>query len=247
MSEKPAGRKNYGSIGHLPNSRMGSGDHHLEENQARIATENANNKDGKIREVFVQEKLDGSNVGIYRKDNRIFALSRSGYQCNTSPYEQHRAFERWVMQQQERWLEILADDERLVGEWLMQAHSTRYNITNEPFVAFDILKEDKRMIYDDFVVRINDKVQIPYLVHRGDAFPVSKAMELLGKYGKHGATDEIEGAIWRVEMIQDKNNKKRPRQMEFLAKYVRPEKKDGIFLKDESGNELPPIYNWSPK
>ena len=36
---KPLGIKNYGHIRHLPGSRMGPGDHHCDNGQARIATE----------------------------------------------------------------------------------------------------------------------------------------------------------------------------------------------------------------
>jgi len=49
--KKPLGRKNYGSIPHLPNSRMGIGDHSCHEGQARIATIKARDKND---EVFVQ-------------------------------------------------------------------------------------------------------------------------------------------------------------------------------------------------
>ena len=35
---KPFGRLSYGSIPHLPGSRLGSGDHHITEGQARILT-----------------------------------------------------------------------------------------------------------------------------------------------------------------------------------------------------------------
>lgn len=144
MKEKPLGRKNYGSIGHLPNSRMGSGDHSIHDGQADIATKKLlKNKHGLTREVIVQEKLDGSNVGIARVEGRIVPLSRSGYVADTSPYDQHKVFHRWVLQQKDRW-DFIQEGERLVGEWLMQAHSTKYELKHEPFVAFDLMTDDER-------------------------------------------------------------------------------------------------------
>ncbi len=242
MKEKPLGIKNYGSIGHLPNSRMGSGDHSIEEGQANLATKKIlKNKRGLSREVIVQEKLDGSNVGIARVGGRIFALSRAGYPASTSPFEQHLAFDRWVHQQEPRW-DFIQEGERLVGEWLMQAHSTRYDLKHEPFAAFDLMKGDRRLPYDEFLARVyGAKLTTPYLVHRGEAISEKEVMEKLGKYGFHGALDEVEGAVWRVEVISPKG-----REVEWLCKYVRPEKVDGIFLKSESGGALPPIYNWIP-
>ena len=229
--KKPLGIKNYGSIGHLKNSRMGSGDHYIEENQGKIATNNTLKSNIKIREVFVQEKLDGSNVGIARIGDRIFPLTRSGYVADTSPYPQHQEFYRWVMRQQERWLNLLKDGERLCGEWLYQAHGTRYKLQHEPFVAFDIMVKDKRLIYDEFENRAKSaNLTIPHLIHRGEALSVEQALKKLGEYGFHGAIDKVEGIVYRVEMIQDKNNKKKPRQVEFLCKCVRPDKIDGIYL-----------------
>jgi hypothetical protein len=53
---KPLGQKAYGSIPHLPGSRLGEGDHHVSEGQAIIATKKARDKNDLI---IVQEKLDG--------------------------------------------------------------------------------------------------------------------------------------------------------------------------------------------
>lgn len=36
LPTKPLGHKAYGSIPHLPTSRLGPGDHHVTEGQARI-------------------------------------------------------------------------------------------------------------------------------------------------------------------------------------------------------------------
>lgn len=46
----------------------------------------------------------------------------------------------------------------------------------------------------------------------------------------HGAVDPVEGVVFRVE-----HNKK----VDFLAKYIRPDKVDGIYLDKD-------IWNWRP-
>ena len=86
---KPLGIKNYGSIAHLPNSRMGAGDHHCDKGQARIATEKARDRHDTI---IVQEKLDGSNVGAARIDGAIYPLGRAGYLADTSKFRQNWDF-----------------------------------------------------------------------------------------------------------------------------------------------------------
>src|SRR5207302_2425635 len=73
---KPMGRKAYGSICHLPGSRLGPGDHKLNEDQTRILTERCRDKHDLI---VVQEKLDGSNVAVARINGEVIALGRAGY------------------------------------------------------------------------------------------------------------------------------------------------------------------------
>jgi hypothetical protein len=79
---KPLGAKSYGHIAHLPGSRMGPGDHKCHEGQKRIATEKPRDRHD---EVIVQEKLDGSNVGVARLDGMLYALTRAGYDADSSP------------------------------------------------------------------------------------------------------------------------------------------------------------------
>ena len=90
---KPLNQKNYGSIPHLSNSKLGTGDYFIHEGQEKILTEKKRDKHDNI---LVFEKYDGSNVGICRVDNNIYALTRSGYLANTSPYKQHHIFSDWV-------------------------------------------------------------------------------------------------------------------------------------------------------
>lgn len=133
---KPLGGKSYGSIAHLPGSRMGSGDHSCHSGQEKIALEKASDKHDVI---IVQEKLDGSNVGVAKIEGKILALTRAGYLASTSPYEQHHRFAAWVEKNESKFDGLLADGERLVGEWLLQAHGTRYRFNHDPFIAFDLI------------------------------------------------------------------------------------------------------------
>ena len=49
-----------------------------------------------------------------------------------------------------------------------------------------------------------------------------KAIEISG----HGALDEVEGAIWRVE---------RKEKVDFLTKFVRHDKEDGKYFPEVTG------------
>jgi hypothetical protein len=222
--KKPLGRKSYGSIGHLPDSKLGPADHMITPGQARIATEKVRDKHDV---VVVQEKLDGSNVGIAKKGGRIYILTRAGYAALTSPYRQHHVFDEWVRSNMKRFDILLEEGERICGEWLYEAHGTRYFLPHEPFVAFDIFdKNNKRICFTDFEARVKGVFVMPYLISYGPAIPWQAALLELGKFGMHGAMDPVEGIVYRVE---------RKGVVDFLCKLVREEKENGRFLESISG------------
>lgn len=232
MTTKPLGRKLYGSIGHLPNSRLGPGDHHVNPGQARICLERARDKHDVI---IVQEKLDGSNCGVAKIDGRIVPLIRAGYPAISSKWFQHRMFHEWALVNRARFDYILREGERIVGEWLAQAHGTLYDLPHEPFVVFDIMIDERRLPYDDFFERVKGVFVTPTLVSYGPPIHVEEAMDILGPHGGHGA-EQVEGLVYRVE---------RRNEVDFLAKWVRPDKIDGKYLPDVTGAE--PIWNWLPE
>lgn len=227
---KPLGGKAYGSIPHLPGSRMGPADHHCHEGQARILTERVRDRHDR---VLVQEKLDGSCTSVALVNGEIVALSRAGWRAETSPFELHHVFARWVYRNEARFRMVLQEGERIVGEWLAQAHGTRYALPHEPFVAFDVIADKARMPYEPFVERIARGGFIgPRLIHSGGPMSIEAVLSVLEPSG-HGALDPVEGAVWRLE---------RRGEVEMLAKYVRPDKVDGAYLPEQSGGE--PVWNW---
>lgn len=230
---KPLGQKAYGSIPHLPNSRMGDGDHHIEEGQAIIATLKARDKDDLI---IVQEKLDGSNCAVAKVGGKIIALGRSGYLADTSPWEQHQLFSKWVALEYARFDKLLKEGERVCGEWLAQAHGTIYKLPHEPFVPFDIIMVNERSLHQDFVVRVQSLgFTVPHLIHIGDPLSIEKALKGIEVSG-HGAVDEVEGVVYRVE---------RKGRVDFLTKYVKPHKTDGKYLPERNDGRI--VWNWYPE
>lgn len=217
-NQKPLNGKAYGHISHLPNSRMGPADHSCHDGQFRICCEQTRDKHDR---VIVTEKLDGSCCAVAKVNGEILALQRAGYLAATSPYPHLRHFADWVEKNTKRF-EALAEGDRVVGEWLAQPHGTIYVLEHEPFVLFDWIGPDGRRPHDE-ARSFFSKTELPaaHVVHSGGAFSVHDAMEKLGTYGRHGATEAVEGAVWRVE---------RKGKFDFIAKWVRPDKVDGKYL-----------------
>lgn len=230
---KPLGIKAYGSIPHLPGSRRGPGDYGLDEGQARILTQSVRDK---FDHIIVQEKLDGSCCSVARIGQVIVALGRAGYPARSSKYPMHHAFADWAeFENHQRFLALLRDGERCVGEWLMQAHGTKYDLPHEPFVIFDLMIGHERlpaeMLYPLCAMH---GFTCPRIIHQGGPISIANVLPLLEPSG-HGAIDEVEGAVWRVE---------RKGEVDFLGKFVKSSKVDGKYLEITTGG--PPVYNWKP-
>jgi len=233
LSAKPLGFKNYGSIGHLPCSRMGPGDHAVPQGMADICTFKLRDRHDRI---YVTEKLDGSNVGVALHGGELLALGRAGYLAQSSKYEQHKLFAYWVRQNEDRFRALLNEGERCVGEWLAQAHGTRYTLKHEPFVIFDLMLGQKRYPWGAALHRIEHGGFITPQPLNDFQNPISvqDAITRAEELNAHGA-DCIEGAVWRVE---------RKGEFDFMAKYVKPSKIDGALLPEKSGGEA--VWNWRP-
>jgi hypothetical protein len=228
--KKPLGHKAYGHIPHFIGSRMTPSDKHCEPGQQKIMTEKTRDKKDLI---IVQEKLDGSNCSVAKIEGKIIALGRAGYLAESSNYKQHKLFAKWVNCHIERFDKLLNENERVTGEWLIQAHGTRYNLKHEPFVVFDIMKKHNRINYHEFVTRVLPLgFIIPRLIHIGQPFQLDLA-KLAIKTSGHGAIDKVEGVVYRCE---------RENKVDFLCKWVDPYKIDGKYLPERNNGYT--IWNY---
>lgn len=224
--DKPLGMKAYGSIGHLPNSRVTENDYHINESQARLLTDKTRDR---YDLVIVQEKLDGSNCSVALLDGQVLALGRAGYLAQSSKYEMHQLFAHWVRENEDRFRAVLKEGERICGEWLAQAHGTIYSLEGrEPYAVFDIMNGHDRLPYVELLERVGTTFAKPALLHIGQPVSVRKALEIHEQ--KNYGCDEIEGVVYRME---------RKGKVDFLAKFVRHDKVDGKYLKET-------IWNWRP-
>lgn len=238
MVSKPISGRAYGTISHLPDSFVSRGDKYIKEPEANILTVKSRKDDV----IVVQEKLDGTCVAVCKINGELVPIQRKGYPCWSSPHSMHGMFAVWVEQNKEKLQAILRDGERLVGEWIVQAHGTRYELHGraEPFVPFDLFDANNRRLtcanmhyrlYDD---RKGYLLRPVRLVHIGAACSVELAKEFA--YGGWSNPDRIwpvagessEGFVWRCE---------RGDRVLFLAKWVRPDFVVGKYLPHISGDK----------
>lgn len=215
--------KSYGSIPHLSTSKLTQqADKKISIGQELILTKKA--RDSKDL-IIVTEKVDGSNVGILKKDGKLIALTRSGYTAESSPYKQHHYFADWVNRNRDKFV-ALPEGWRLCGEWCIVAHGTIYDLQNEsPFLAFDIINDhNERLNYVEFAKYCLIKsIHTVKALHIGEPISVEESVKLL-KCQPYGRTSEPEGVVYRCE---------RNGSVDFLAKWVRSDKVDGKYLGGE--------------
>lgn len=221
---KPLKRKNYGSIPHLLNSKLGPGDHHIHEGQHKILTEKS--RPGDV--VYVTEKYDGSNVGITKVNDQIIPITRSGYTAISSPYKTHHDFHEWAMHYERIFDKMLLEGERICGEWMGDVVSIFYSTKSyiHKTIFFDYFNsKNERFAYSTFFSVVSGYgFKTARLLHKGNAIsPNDLLIKLNGDVDPEIFTisEDPEGMVYRVE-----NNGK----FDFMAKWVRHDFIPGKYL-----------------
>jgi atypical dual specificity phosphatase len=90
------------------------------------------------REVLVEEKIDGANMGLSIVDCKIVAQNRSHY-VSADYHVQFKHLDKWIHQHSPVLWEILESDRFILyGEWCYAKHSIPYSELSDWFTAFDL-------------------------------------------------------------------------------------------------------------
>jgi len=93
--------------------------------------------------LIVEEKLDGTNVGIqFLADGRLFLQCR-GHEITEGMHPQYDLFKQWAAVKRPVLEEMLEDRYILFGEWLYAKHSVFYSRLPHYFFEFDLYDKEK--------------------------------------------------------------------------------------------------------
>ena len=183
--------------------------------------------------MLVFEKYDGSNVGIVKLSGAIHAVVRAGYSADSSRHQQHHRFAQWVRANAGILSQMLKDGERFAGEWLAQVHSIKYDLEGRsPLVLFDkFTAQNKRALFSDWMHDAEQLLAAPRLIHIGHPIKPGYLLERLSAPFRvpRSTSAAPEGMVYRVE---------RGGQVDFLAKWVRPDFEPGVYCIGKSEDEL---------
>ncbi|HEX3151029.1 MAG TPA: RNA ligase family protein [Gemmataceae bacterium] len=88
--------------------------------------------------LIVEEKLDGTNVGIHFASSGQLVLQCRGHLITTGMHAQYDLFKQWAAVKRDILEERLQDRFILFGEWLYARHSIHYRGLPHYFFEFDI-------------------------------------------------------------------------------------------------------------
>lgn len=120
----------YPRTPHLFGSRGTDDDKHLGEAESRrfIADQS----------LIVEEKLDGTNVGIHFTDEGGMVLQARGHLITEGMHPQYDLFKQWCAVKRPVLEDRLEDRFILFGEWVYARHSVHYQQLPHYFFEFDI-------------------------------------------------------------------------------------------------------------
>jgi hypothetical protein len=98
--------------------------------------------------LVVEEKLDGTNVGVHFTAAGRLVLQCRGHEITSGMHPQYDLFKQWVVGSRPV-LEAMLEDRRILfGEWLYAKHSVHYRALSHYFFEFDIFDKDAAAFLD---------------------------------------------------------------------------------------------------
>ena len=98
--------------------------------------------------LIVEEKLDGTNVGIHFTRSGRMVLQCRGHEITEGMHPQYDLFKQWTAVKRPVLETMLTDRFILYGEWLYAKHSVHYRQLPHYFFEFDIYDKQKQQFLD---------------------------------------------------------------------------------------------------
>lgn len=93
--------------------------------------------------LIIEEKIDGTNVGIHFTDAREMMLQCRGHLITDGMHPQYDLFKQWAAVKRPELERLLEDRFILFGEWVYATHSVHYRQLSHYFFEFDIFAKEQ--------------------------------------------------------------------------------------------------------
>ena len=184
--------------------------------------------------LIVEEKLDGTNVGIHFLSNGKLFLQCRGHEITEGMHPQYDLFKQWTAVKRPVLETALEDKYILFGEWLYARHSVHYRGLPHYLFEFDIYDKDTGTFLTlDRRLEILEGTGVPTvpIVHRGAASQ-DKLQTLIGPSafdaefihpGGSKTDHRMEGLYLRTEDSEKVTGRAKVVRPEFVEKIKESE------------------------
>ena len=207
----------YPRTPHLFGSTGTSDDKHLGDEESRLFVADES--------LIVEEKIDGTNVGIHFTTSGQLVLQCRGHLITTGMHPQYDLFKQWTAVKRDMLEDRLQDRYILFGEWLYAKHSIHYRQLPHYFFEFDIYdKEAEQFLSLERRLELVDGtgIQTVPVVHRGaidkDDLPTLIRPSCFDSEFENPTTNRTDNIMEGLYMRTELNGSVTGR-----AKFVRPE------------------------
>lgn len=207
----------YPRTPHLFGSSGTDDDKHLNESDSELFLKDPS--------LIVEEKIDGTNVGIHFDERGEIVLQCRGHLITAGMHPQYDLFKQWAMVKRNVLESMLARRFILFGEWVYAKHSIWYKSLPHYFFEFDIYDKHEAEFLDlkqRLELLEGTRIETVPVVHRGE-LRREQLDSLIGrsKFGSqfenpdsNAIDDRMEGLYLRTEKSGFVSGR---------AKVVRPE------------------------
>jgi hypothetical protein len=227
----------YKSTSHLCDSRLGEGEHCVDESLHEIIKRGGS---GRNDRVYASLKLDGSNVSIAATpEGRVMGFQRAGYPVETNEFEGLRLFQKWLDKHTISKMGQILIDYRIVGEWMIQSISINYGRWDYDslFTAFAIYDIYGEKLPRGYLALVCFNLGISYVDEielEQNSTPSLDYQKLIKKLVRNRdysiKPEEHEGLVFRREIDGKEVS---------LVKWVRKDKVDGLYMPKRGENSSP--------
>lgn len=192
------------------------------------------------RHLVVEEKMDGTQVGLGFSASRELMLQSRGHFLHQSGRDpQYNLLKQWATCHQHAFWEVLGTRYVMYGEWLYAKHTIFYDHLPHYFLEFDVLDTHTETFLD---TPARQRLLAPLPVHAVavlHAGPVDSLQALQAMIGPSGFVSQHQ-----MEHLQQACQQARVQHERTLQETDRSGQMEGLYIKVEVDGVVQERYKW---
>jgi len=143
--------------------------------------------------VYIEEKIDGANIGISLGDNHEFVIQNRGHVVNSATMAQFSQIESWAEENSSALYSLLSETDGVVlyGEWCLAQHSVEYRKLPGYFIAFDIWNGEDFLTRAAFHTKMQEtRIPVVPIVYKGEIDSEAQLLKMIEE------SESRFGAVW---------------------------------------------------